>query len=77
MSPSSPLGYANDIAKPYHIYVKQRSCVDVNSPINEGAELTQVSLVNDQPKLNINETAIVQKSVEPVLPKREAAVTQG
>jgi hypothetical protein len=31
-TPSSPLVQANDIAKPYQIYVKQRSCADVNSP---------------------------------------------
>ncbi len=31
--PSSPLGSASYIAKPYEIYVKQRSRADVNSPL--------------------------------------------
>jgi hypothetical protein len=30
--PSSPLEQASDTAKPYQIYVKQRSHADVNSP---------------------------------------------
>ncbi len=31
ITPSSPLRWASDIAKPYQIYVKQRSCADVKS----------------------------------------------
>jgi hypothetical protein len=32
LPPYSPLGLASDIAKPYQVRVKQRSCADVNSP---------------------------------------------
>ncbi len=31
-TPLLPTGIGWDITKPYHIYVKQRSCADVNSP---------------------------------------------
>ncbi len=42
--PSSPVAEVSDIAKPYQIYVKQRSCGDVNSPYKRNAELTQWDL---------------------------------
>ncbi len=32
LPPSSPLGQASDIAKPYQIWDMQRSCADMNSP---------------------------------------------